>query len=638
MTSSRKIISLDIGQYVCCDDIHYKILEHMDLNSIIGTNLETGRAEVLSIKKLRAIKDEPTVHIDIESIADKDWKRAHKRWDAIKPLIRSAATRADVDKRAEEIGVNFTTLYRWMGKYNTAGSFEGLLARKTGVAKGSKRLSDEVEKILKKAIDDIYMTKQREPVKNVVDEVKRQCKKQGIPDRPHANTIRSRINSIAPSERMKKRGMRRQANQKYGAVPGHFPNVEAPLDCVQIDHTPVDVILVDDEYRLPIGRPQLSIAIDIYSRLCTGYYLSLDAPSILSDAMCVAHSVLKKDKWLTMHDVNDEWPAFGLMKMVHTDNGSDFKSETFSHACMMHGIEFHNRPIKGPQYGGHIERLIRTKMKEVHSLPGTTFSSIKDKDEYESEKLACMTFEEFEKWLVGIICIYNKTIHSELLMTPERKWEIGIFGDGKNPGFGLPSTPDDPESFLLDFMPMKKRTVQRTGVKIDGLCYYDDVLRDWIGAEDKENKGKARKFIFRRDPRDISEITFYDPELKQYFVIPLANPSFSGMSLWEYKEARAQLKADGLANFDEDKVLDKLEELRENVKKSAAKTKSARIKRQKQKNREKMTSPVSPGKVAENKTKSDKKTHEKVSDDSLSDLMMDELVDDESLSGFGDVA
>src|SRR5690606_42047691 len=125
----------------------------------------------------------------------------------------------------------------------------------------------------------------------------------------------------------------------------------------------------------------------------------------------------------------------------------------------------------------HVERLIRTKMKEIHTLPGTTFSNIKQKDDYDSEKHAALSIREFEKWLVGIISIYNKSIHSEILMSPERKWEIGIFGDENNPGYGLPSLPDDPDSFLLDFMPMKQRTIQRTGVKVDGLTYYDDVLR-----------------------------------------------------------------------------------------------------------------------------------------------------------------
>lgn len=632
MILNRKPLTLQIGEIVACEDSHYTIVEHLDFDSIIGKNVETGRAEVLGIKKLRSVKKDPSINVDIESIADKDWKSAQKRYAAIKPLLKNGYSRDDVIKRSEEVGVSFPTLYRWIKKYNNAGSFSGLLTRKPGVKKGTTKLSFEVEQILKKAIEDIYLTKQREPVQKVIQEVFIQCKKQGLSDRPHPNTIRARINSISPSERMIKRGQKRRARQKYSPTPGHFPNVEAPLDCVQIDHSPVDLIIVDDEYRLSIGRPYLTLAIDIFSRMCTGYYLSLDEPSVLSDAMCVAHSVLKKDKWLVMHDVDVDWPAWGLMKMVHTDNGADFKSKTFSHACMMHGIEIHNRPIQGAQYGGHIERLIRTKMKEIHTLPGTTFSNIKQKGDYDSEKHAALSFSEFEKWLVGIISIYNKSIHSEILMTPERKWEIGIFGNENTPGYGLPSLPDDPDSFLLDFMPMVQRTIQRTGVKVDGLTYYDDVLRKWIEAVDPDNKGAKRKFIFRRDPRDITKITFYEPELREYFEIPLTNQTVSGMSLWEYKEARRRLKEEGIAHFDEDAILDKLEQMRDDVKESVKKTKSARVKRQKQKNRQKLTSPVNP--VPTEDVPSDNRDLAEEMDDSS----FEDLDDNDDLSGFGDIA
>lgn len=63
---------------------------------------------------------------------------------------------------------------------------------------------------------------------------------------------------------------------------------------IQIDHTPVDLMLVDNEHRKSIGRPYLTLAIDVYSRMITGYYLSLDPPSATSVAMCVARSILQK--------------------------------------------------------------------------------------------------------------------------------------------------------------------------------------------------------------------------------------------------------------------------------------------------------------------------------------------------------
>ncbi|MGG2204572.1 transposase, partial [Escherichia coli] len=45
---------------------------------------------------------------------------------------------------------------------------------------------------------------------------------------------------------------------------GEPPAVTAPLEQVQIDHTVIDLIVVDDRDRQPIGRPYLTLAIDVF--------------------------------------------------------------------------------------------------------------------------------------------------------------------------------------------------------------------------------------------------------------------------------------------------------------------------------------------------------------------------------------
>ena len=52
----------------------------------------------------------------------------------------------------------------------------------------------------------------------------------------------------------------------------------------------------------------------------------------------------------------------------------------------------------------------------------------------------------------------------------------------------------------------------------------------------KDENGKAKKYLFRRDPRDISKIWFYDPIIKKYFKIPFANQALPQMSVWEFKQ------------------------------------------------------------------------------------------------------
>lgn len=598
--SQRKKLNLIPGNLVQSGSTVYKISEILDYNSIIGTSVQGGNSKVLKISELIPVCQNPSdidkPNPDIEDIADEDWKIAQYRYAVIKPLLNNPFRgRKDVEKRSKEVNESSSTIYRWINNYHATDSLSSLIPQKRGWKPGSLRISQFVENIIQEVIKDTYLTHQRSSAQKVVMEVKRRCWLQNI-EAPHPNTIRTRINRISEKIQLRNRGYADKARDKYSPAAGKFPNAEYPLSVVQIDHTEVDIILVDDIYRKPIGRPWLTLAIDVFSRIITGYHLSFDHPSGTSVAMCVAHSILPKNEWLLLHDVEASWDVWGFMNTVHVDNGPDFRSNNFRKACVMHGINLEFRPVKRPKYGGHIERLLGTFMEDVHGLPGTTFSSIKDREGYDSDKKAVMTKSEFEKWLLIMICnVYHKRLHHSIGMSPEKKWEIGIFGNNNNiEGCGIPSLPADRHSLLLDFLPTFKRTVQQKGVSIDGLHYYSDVLRQWINASDPENPSQKRKLIFKRDPRDISEVWFYDPDTSEYYKIPFANQSLPSMSVWEFREACARARDLGMQSVNEDKIFEALTELRNHVEESSQRTKKARLKSQKRKEHEKKISPVNP--------------------------------------------
>lgn len=280
---------------------------------------------------------------------------------------------------------------------------------------------------------------------------------------------------------------------------------------------------------------------------------------------------------------------------IHTDNGADFRSNNFQQSCLMYGINLEFRPVRQPNYGGHIERILGTFLREIHDLPGTTFSNIKEKDSYNSEKEAVLTMSEFEAWLVTLICkVYHQKLHSSIGMTPARKWEIGIFGNNEVQGCGVPARPANRFTVLLDFLPSFSRTVQTFGVTIDGLTYYAEALRPWINSRDQNNNKQKREFIFRRDPRDISTIWFFDPSLKQYFKIPFADLSLPSVSIWEYQQAKELLKREGAKSVNEHQVLHAITELRNKVDKAKESTKKARRQAQRRIEHEKQVSPANP--------------------------------------------
>ncbi|MGV4985759.1 hypothetical protein ACVB8X_06850 [Streptomyces sp. NRAIS4] len=76
------------------------------------------------------------------------------------------------------------------------------------------------------------------------------------------------------------------------------PTVTDLLEQVQVDHTPVDVIVVDEQHRMPIGRPYLTVAIDVASRCVVGLVVTLEAPSATSVGLCLTHTACDKQSWL----------------------------------------------------------------------------------------------------------------------------------------------------------------------------------------------------------------------------------------------------------------------------------------------------------------------------------------------------
>jgi putative transposase len=71
-----------------------------------------------------------------------------------------------------------------------------------------------------------------------------------------------------------------------------------------------------------------------------------------------------------------------------------------------------------------------------------------------------------------------------------------------------------------------------------------------------------RKFIVRRDPRDISTVYFYGPDVNQYFAILYRHTAHPPISVWERREARRRLKAEGHQGVNEDLIFDAYNRLR----------------------------------------------------------------------------
>lgn len=582
MTSSN-FFSIAPGVEVLVGQRRYRITRSLDINSVLAEDTETGMSSRLRIETMSRITHaedgDASPEYSVHHFSDETWAVAQRRFEAIKPLIENPArTRSEVASVALSAGVNTSTLYKWLALYHDHQHVAALVPRKPGRNKGDRYLDRDQELVIASVIEDFYLHKQRRTPKEVVDEVIRRCKVAKIPA-PHANTVRNRLADVKPATVLRRRGSKDKARDTYEPIKGAFPGADFPMAVVQIDHTPLDVIVVDETLRRPIGRPYLTLAIDVFSRMVVGVYVSLDGPSATSVAMCVSNAMNTKGEYLRELGVEGEWPVWGQIGTLHADNAREFKCKAIDRGCQSNQIIMQWRPVKKPHYGGHIERYMGVVAKEIKKVPGTTFSNTQQRRGYNSEAEAGLTMKEVERYLVNyIVNNYHQKSHSQLNdHSPVRVWEDAILG-GDKPGVGAMPLPADPDRIRLDFLPYYTSTVQRYGVRIDNVFYYDPVLDRYIGATDPNDpkRIRKRKFIFARDPRNVSEIYFLDPDVGRYIAVPYRNIALPAVSAAELREATKRVRADGKAAVDEDRIFQSVETNRQLIEESMAKTKAAR--------------------------------------------------------------
>ena len=332
-----------------------------------------GSVEEVSVKDI-----EKNAHFGIKTFSvhdDKGIAEATRRYEIIHDLLLKRRTRASVVETANKNNLNPATIYRWINLYNKNPSLSSLVPEERSGGRGVSRLNNKMEELMNKVIRDKYLNKQRSTIAKVFIELKLECKEQNIQP-PSYQTVRRRIDSISDYEKTKHREGRSVARKRFDPKTTSNPDAIFPMSSVQIDHSPMDLLVVDETYRQAIGRPWLTVAIDTYSRMILGYYLGFERPNTMSVGLCISHAILPKEEHLANLDIYKEWPCQGKIGTAHVDNAKEFKSKMLTTTCHEYQIDINWRPKTRPEYGGTIERLVGSIMTQLHDLKGTTFITI----------------------------------------------------------------------------------------------------------------------------------------------------------------------------------------------------------------------------------------------------------------------
>jgi len=463
----------------------------------------------------------------IRDTGTEDWQAARGLEADIKQVIAAGPlSKSTIGDLVARWGVSRATAWRRIARYQKSGDLTALLKNPRGLTTGASLLPAQVEAVIQQTAHRLWHLAENASLTDIAPVVQRECRARGLTV-PSRATIARRLRPLRTDPEYFSGEAKKVLRDRKRLVVGHY-DVANALDVVQIDHTVADVHLVDQYTRAPIGRPTLTVAIDIATRCVMGMCLSLEAPSCLLVALCLEHAVFPKMGSPGSPDSGMNWPMYGRMKAIHSDNGKEFHSVAFHRGCDLNGIDVIYRPPATPRFGGHIERLIGTLMRRVRLLPGNTYSDLLKRRARNPESRATMTMSDLHWFMTEEIDRYHRAEHRSLGITPLSAWERAW---SRSQGGEKPPVPKRREQFLFDFLPLQRRVVGLEGIQVDGLQFCDPQLAAEIDP--------GRKRVVRLDPRDLSRIYLERPE-GDYLTVPLRRRDLPGMSWWEWRAIRKQ--------------------------------------------------------------------------------------------------
>ena len=450
----------------------------------------------------------------------------------MEPLIRSVSERINDTKPP-----GWRTLSRDYRKWLSAGrDVRAIMLRYSDRGSRTPRLLPEVKTVIDEVIDDLYMTAERKRVPEIHLEIVRRLADanqfrpaNALLSIPSERAIYREIERKSPYELMVARYGKRRAEMEF-RVSGIGPETFRALQRVSMDHTPSDIIVVDDNTMLPLGRPTITSALDEHTRCPMGFYTGFEPPSCLSVMRCLKHAILPKT--YVPRDfpaVKNSWECYGVPELVVVDNPPEFHSSHFERACLQIGADIQYAKVLVPWYKGKLERFQGTMNHDlIHGNPGTTFSNILERDEYDPTSHAVVMLSTFREMLhKWIIDVYLQTPHRGIKDTPAHRWN--------SDASALPP-PLPPSARELDLVlgMTAQRVVFHYGIEFEGLKYNGPEL-----GELRRRIGSGTKVELTFDPGDLGHINVLDSQKATYISVPAIDQAYAhGLSLWQHKVIR----------------------------------------------------------------------------------------------------
>lgn len=211
----------------------------------------------------------------------------------------------------------------------------------------------------------------------------------------------------------------------------------------------------------------------------------------------------------------------------------------------------------------------------LHSQPGTTFSNIRARADYDPKKNAIINFallvEQIHQWIIDV---YARSEHRGLGDLPGDRWTSGV----NEWPVRLPSKASDLD--VMIWRTEENKPVHPYGIAYDSILYNSEKLGDLR----RVHSGSLKTSI-KIDPDDLGRILVLDPSLGSFFEVPAVAQDYAqGLSRWQHRVILEETKRSVKGRIDIVHLARTREAMREqadnmlrSAKKTGSKSKAARF-------------------------------------------------------------
>lgn len=430
-----------------------------------------------------------------------------------------------------------STVETWVRKYLSSDRNAYVLADRRAFVSRPKRVSAQVEVIVDEFLSKSYLTLRGPSVKQVHSEIRTHIQQLNRANGttllwPAERTLNRRVLEIPPYIRHIKRLGRGKAEHfwRYSLAGDESTRI---MERVEIDHTILDIWVIDPRTGVPLGRPWITLLIDRYSGYLIGMYISFYGPSSATVARSLQVAILPKDDWMDMLGEHSlRWTASGVPELIVMDNGLEFHGKQFRRIGWELRCDMIFNPVRKPWYKAAIERSI---MESNRALPkhGRVHKVIDNAIAPNPAQTAAIVFDDLCLCLLDWASqFYPLQIHPKTLCRP---WDLWEEGRTKRPPAMMP-----PQMSGLDLLCglTTMRRVDGDGVFFQYLRFNSEELQDYRRAGAGTYRGEIRF-----NPDDLSSMYVHLPKAKSWLNVPLQRPLFQdgwGVSLVQLQVIRQE--------------------------------------------------------------------------------------------------